>query len=128
MTESPLDSPPDPAPLESGDGSEELKSQAVRGAALLSVRQILVGLITVGGIIALPLLLSPAEFSLYGYVNTVILVGAALGDLGLGAYIMKNRTTGRDLGRSLALQLVFWGTLCLLRRGAASTATPSGCS
>ncbi len=128
MSESPLDSPPDPAPLESGDGSEELKSQAVRGAALLSVRQILVGLITVGGIISLPLLLSPAEFSLYGYVNTVILVGAALGDLGLGAYIMKNRISGRDLGRSLALQLGFWGVLCLLLLGAASIANPFGFS
>lgn len=127
MTDSPLDSPLDPAPVATDEGVE-LKSQAVRGATLLSIRQILVGVITVGGIITLPLLLSPAEFSLYGYVNTVILVGAALGDLGLAAYIMKNRMSGRDLGRSLTMQLAFWGGLCLVLLAIASVANPFGFS
>ncbi|MBK5233911.1 MAG: oligosaccharide flippase family protein [Thermoleophilia bacterium] len=127
MTDSPLDSPPDPVPVAT-DAGVELKSQAVRGAALLSVRQILVGVVTVGGIIALPLLLSPAEFSLYGYVNTVILVGAALGDLGLAAHIMKNQMSGRDLGRSLAMQLAFWGGLCLILLAVSATLNPFGFS
>ncbi len=86
----------------------DVKGLAVRGATLLSIRQILVGLVTVAGIITLPLLLSPAEFSLYGYVNTVVLVGAALGDLGLGAYLIKTRATDRDISGSFALQLAFW--------------------
>ncbi len=125
MSESPLDSPPDPAPVAT-DG--ELKGQAARGAALLSVRQILVGLISVGGIVTLPLLLSPAEFSLYGYVNTVILIGAALGDLGLGAYIIKNRVSDRDMSRSLAIQIVFWMALCLCLVAGAAIGNPFGFS
>jgi len=127
LTDSPLDSPPDPVPVVS-DGGAELKNQAVRGAALLSVRQILVGVITVGGIVALPLLLTPAEFSLYGYVNIVILVGAALGDLGLGAYIIKNRVSDRDMSRGLALQLTFWLCVSVLLLAGAAIGNPFGFS
>ncbi len=103
-----------------------LKGQAVKGAALLSIRQILVGLVTVVGIVALPLMLTPAEFSLYGYVSAVILIGAALGDLGLGAYIIKNRVTDRDMSRSLGLQVAFWLLLCLLLLAVSLTLNPFG--
>lgn len=74
----------------------------------MSSRQVFVGVITLGGIVALPLLLGPAEFSLYGYANTAILASAALGDLGLGAYLIKNTIGDRDISGSFALQLVFW--------------------
>ena len=93
---------------------QAIEAQAIRGAALLSVRQIVVGLVSVIGIVTLPILLTPADFSLYGYVTTVILVGAAVGDLGLGAYLIKNKASDRDISGSLALQLSFWLTSCLV--------------
>ena len=86
------------------------------------------GLITVGGIVALPLLLTPAEFSLYGYVATVILVGAALGDLGLGANIIRKNATAEDLSRSLGIQLAFWLTVSVLLLLLAETLNPFGFS
>ena len=109
---------------ESGD----VKHLAARGAALLSIRQVLVGLVTVAGIIALPLLLTPAEFSLYGYVNTVVLVGAAVGDLGLGAYLIRNRATDRDISGSFALQLAFWLPISLITLALALVLNPFGFS
>lgn len=86
----------------------DARAQAARGTALLSIRQVLVGLITVAGIIALPLLLGPADFSLYGYVNMIVLLGAAIGDLGLGAYLIKHEVSRRQLQGMLGLQLLFW--------------------
>ncbi|HMT05437.1 MAG TPA: oligosaccharide flippase family protein [Solirubrobacterales bacterium] len=105
---------------------DEAKGFAARGAALLGVRQVLVGLFTVAGIVALPRLLTPAEFSLYGYVNTVVLVGAALGDLGLGAYLIKNRISDRDLSGSIALQLAFWIPASLLALAVGLVFSPFG--
>lgn len=127
MSDSPLDSPVDPAPAE-GSGDTPLRQEAIRGASLLSVRQLLVGLVTVGGIVGLPLLLTPAEFSLYGYVNTVVLVGAAVGDLGLGAYIISNAIRDRDLERSFALQLTFWIFASALLIGTSLIGDPFGFS
>ena len=127
MSESLLDSAPDPEPVVTGPPSD-MKSQAFRGAALLSFRQVLVGVVTVVGIVALPLLLGPAEFAMYGYVNTAMLVGAALGDLGLGAYIIKNRVSDRDLSGSLALQLAFWLPISILLLLLATTVNPFGFS
>ena len=106
----------------------DVKRLAARGAALLSTRQLLVGLVTVAGIIVLPLLLTPAEFSLYGYVNTVVLVGAAVGDLGLGAYLIKKRVSDRDISGSFALQLAFWLPICLIGMALAVAIDPFGFS
>ena len=92
MSESLLDSAPDPEPVVTGPPSD-MKSQAFRGAALLSFRQVLVGVVTVVGIVALPLLLGPAEFAMYGYVNTAMLVGAALGDLGSASPCCRPRSS-----------------------------------
>lgn len=127
MSDPPLDSPVDPAPTEAS-GETPLRQQAIRGASLLSVRQLLVGLVTVGGIVGLPLLLTPAEFSLYGYVNTVVLVGAAVGDLGLGAYIISHAIRDRDLERSFALQLTFWTLTSALVIGVSMVGDPFGFS
>jgi O-antigen/teichoic acid export membrane protein len=84
----------------------------MRGAAMLTVRQGAVSLITFGGVLALAALLTPADFALYGYVTTVILVAAAVGDLGLGAGLIKGEATPRDLRGSFALQLIFWIPFC----------------
>lgn len=117
-----IDTNPDGEP----SGQSTHKATAVRSAALLSFRQILVGLVTVIGIVTLPRLLTPAEFSLYGYVNTVILVGAALGDLGLGAVIIKNRVSDRDMSGILAIQMAFWFATCLALLGLSTLIDPFG--
>lgn len=108
--------------------SASLRHQAFRGAALMSSRQVLVGLVTLGGIVALPLLLGPAEFSLYGYANTVLLASAAVGDLGLGAYIIKSEIGDRDIRGSFALQLAFWAPLSLGLIAVGLVANPFGFS
>lgn len=101
-----------------------LRKQAIRGATLLSVRQIVVGTVMFVGVFGLPLLLTPAEFSLYGYVNTTVLVGAAIGDLGLGAYLIRNTVEDRHMSASLGLQLIFWSLTCLLLLTVALTINP----
>jgi O-antigen/teichoic acid export membrane protein len=88
---------------------------ALRGASLLIVRQGLVSLATVAGVLTLSALLSPADFSLYGYATTAMLVGAAVGDLGLGASLIRRAApTDEHLRGSFALQLAFWLPICLL--------------
>ena len=103
----------------SGD-SADVGDRAVRGAALLVVRQILVSLVTLAGIVALPLLLGPADFGLYGFATTVILVAAGIGDLGLGASLIKGEPTPRRLSGSFALQLIFWVPFCAVAAAAGS--------
>jgi PST family polysaccharide transporter len=88
---------------------------ALRGASLLIVRQGLVSLATIAGVLTLSALLSPGDFALYGYATTVMLVGAAVGDLGLGAsLIRRDAPTDEHLRGSFALQLAFWLPICLL--------------
>jgi O-antigen/teichoic acid export membrane protein len=92
----------------------------MRGAAFLAIRQGLVSVITLIGVLALSVLLDPSDFALYGYVTTVILIAAAVGDLGLGASLIKGEPSDRHLSGSLALQLAFWLPACIL--GAAAGA------
>lgn len=109
-----------------GVGGESEKQQAIRGATLLGFRQVFVGVLTFGGTIALPLLLGPTDFALYGYVNATVLVGAAVGDLGLGASIIRGQIKGKGLERSLAIQLSFWVLVCLALFIGAVTVNPFG--
>jgi polysaccharide transporter, PST family len=88
---------------------------ALRGAGLLIVRQGLVSLAALAGVIALSGLLSPGDFALYGYATTVLLIAAAVGDLGLGASLIRGpEPKPEHLRGSLAIQLAFWVPLCLL--------------
>ena len=96
----------------------DVGGQAVRGAALLVIRQVLVSLVTLAGIVALPLLLGPSDFGLYGFATTVMLVAAGIGDLGLGASLIKGEPTPRRLSGSFALQLIFWIPFCAVAAGA----------
>jgi polysaccharide transporter, PST family len=94
---------------------------ALRGAGLLMLRQGLVSLATLGGVLALSALLSPSQFALYGYATTVMLVAAAVGDLGLGASLIRaDELKPEHLRGSLALQLAFWIPFCLLGFAAGS--------
>ena len=110
--------------------SEQRKSRdnAARGTALLSVRQVLVGTVTIVGIVVLPLLLGPTDFSLYGYVNMIVLLGAAVGDLGLGAYLIKHKVSKRQLRGMLGLQLLFWTGSTLFLMAIALILDPFGFS
>lgn len=88
---------------------------ALRGAGLLIVRQGLVSLAALAGVLALSGLLSPGDFALYGYATTVLLIAAAVGDLGLGASLIRGpEPKPEHLRGSFALQLAFWTPLCLL--------------
>jgi PST family polysaccharide transporter len=103
-------------------GEGETTRRALRGATLLLVRQGLVSGLTFAGIVALSLLLDPREFALYGFVTTAMLLAAAVGDLGLGASIIRGREpSDRRISGSFALQLAFWVPFCAL--GAALGAT-----
>jgi O-antigen/teichoic acid export membrane protein len=102
------------APPRGGDRAGAIGGRAFRGAALLAVRQALISLVTVGGVLSLSLLLDPSDFALYGYVTTVMLLAAAVGDLGLGASLIRGTPTPAQIGGSLALQLAFWIPACLI--------------
>lgn len=94
---------------------------ALRGAGLLMLRQGLVSLATLAGVLTLSALLNPSQFALYGYATTMMLVAAAVGDLGLGAGLIRaDMLKPEHLRGSLALQLAFWPPLCLLGFAAGS--------
>jgi PST family polysaccharide transporter len=105
------------------------RGMAMRGAGLLIVRQGLVSLATLAGVLTLSALLSPGDFALYGYATTVMLVGAAVGDLGLGASLIRRaKPSDEHLSGSLALQLAFWLPVCLLGTAAGAALEAYGFS
>ena len=100
--------------VKSSDASAA-RGLALRGASFLMLRQGLVSLATLAGVLTLSALLSPSEFALYGYATTVMLVAAAVGDLGLGASLIRGDTLKPEhLRGSFALQLAFWVPICCL--------------
>jgi len=97
---------------EAGPGVGDLSGTALRGAGWLAIRQGVTALFTFAGIVVLSALLPPADFALYGYATTVILLAASVGDLGLGAALIRGDSGDRHLKGSFALQLVFWVPVC----------------
>jgi O-antigen/teichoic acid export membrane protein len=96
-------------------GDASVVTLASRGAAHLLIRQTLISLVSLGGILALTGLLDPAEFALYGYAATVALLAPAVGDLGLGAGLIRNEgLADRHIEGSFALLFVFWVPICAL--------------
>lgn len=94
--------------------ASQTRGLALRSASLLVLRQGLVSLATLAGVLALSSLLKPSEFALYGYATTVMLLAAAVGDLGLGASLIRGADPKPEhLKGSLALQLSFWIPFCL---------------
>lgn len=100
--------------------------KAIRSAAALGVRQILVqGLNVVTGIV-LARLLSPSDFGLFGIITFVLTFLVAFGDVGLGASLIREteEPSGEDYRtvftaqQSLVLAVVFaaWITSPLLAR------------
>lgn len=95
-------------------GRADISHRAIRGTVLLALRQGATSLITFAGVISLSTLLSPGNFALYGYATTLMLIAASVGDLGLGANLIRTQPTARHLSGSFALQLVFWVPVCLI--------------
>ncbi len=88
---------------------------ATRGAAHLLIRQALISLVSLAGVLALTGLLDPAQFALYGYAATVALLAPAVGDLGLGASLIRGRTIAeRHIEGSLGLLFAFWVPVCVV--------------
>src|SRR5262249_32651673 len=64
-------------------------------------------------VLALTGLLDPAQFALYGYAATVALLAPAIGDLGLGAGLIRNKSLAdRHVEGSFGLLFAFWLPLC----------------
>src|SRR5690349_22050782 len=96
-------------------------SLATRGAAHLLIRQALISVLSLAGVLALTALLDPAQFALYGYAATVALLAPAVGDLGLGAGLIRDREmTERDIEGSFGLLFAFWVPLCVVGAAAGS--------
>lgn len=94
---------------------------AGRGAAHLVIRQALVSVVSLAGILALTGLLDPAQFALYGYAATVALLAPAVGDLGLGAgLIRRDSLADRHLEGSFGLLFAFWVPVCVAGAAIAS--------
>lgn len=87
----------------------------------LVARQAVVGTATLIGLVALGALLSPGDFAVYGYAMTVMVIAAAVGDLGLGAALIREGPSDRRIQRSLGLQLAVWLPLCAVAAVAAAT-------
>src|SRR5829696_2836262 len=97
----------------SADGS--VVSLASRGAAHLLIRQSLISLVSLAGVLALTGLLDPDQFALYGYAATVALLAPAVGDLGLGAGLIRNKQLAdRHIEGSFALLFAFWVPVCIV--------------
>jgi O-antigen/teichoic acid export membrane protein len=75
---------------------------------ILVLRQGVISVVTVAGAFVLARLLEPAEFALYGYVAAAMLIAATIGDLGLGAGLIRHGVTDTRLRASLGLQLAVW--------------------
>ena len=96
-------------------------SLATRGAAHLVIRQALISLVSLAGVLALTALLDPAQFALYGYAATVALLAPAVGDLGLGAGLIRDRSrSDRHIEGSFGLLFAFWVPVCIAGAAAGS--------
>ncbi len=88
--------------------------RAARGATYLAIRQVAVAVVTYGGLLALSALLDPSDFAMYGYVNIVFLISASVGDLGLGAALIRGSAEDDVVRGSVALQLAVWVPICVI--------------
>jgi O-antigen/teichoic acid export membrane protein len=89
-------------------------SLATRGATHLLIRQGLISLVSLAGVLALTGLLEPAQFALYGYAATIALLAPAVGDLGLGAGLIRDPDIAeRDIEGSFGLLFAVWVPLCV---------------
>lgn len=108
-----------PGELERPPVARTPTQEAVRSWGILALRQALTGLVTLGGVFGLARLLAPADFAVYGFATTAMLIGAAVGDLGLGGALIKGDLDRSKLGEALGLQLAVWVPVGLVAAAAA---------
>ena len=92
----------------------------------LVIRQGVISIVTVVGAFALARMLGPADFAVYGYVAAAMLIAAAVGDLGLGAGLIRSGVSAERLRGSLGLQLAVWLPVTLLAVAVSLIANPYG--
>jgi PST family polysaccharide transporter len=73
----------------------------------------------------LAVVLPPSEFAVFGYATTVILVGTAAGDLGLGAALIRKGPSRWRLERSLGFTLALWAAVAFLAVAVTVAVSPS---
>jgi O-antigen/teichoic acid export membrane protein len=114
-----------PPPARAADASDTTAGptrdeRAVRNWLILVGRQGVISGVTIAGVFALAFLLQPADFAVYGYASSVMLIAAAIGDLGLGARLIKVGVTEERVRSSFGLQLVVWLSVCAALGGIAT--------
>jgi O-antigen/teichoic acid export membrane protein len=77
-------------PASSASAPAAIVRKALQGAVALGLRQIVVQGVSLAGGIALARLLSPAEFGVFGVVSFVLNFLGTLGDVGLGASLIRD--------------------------------------
>src|SRR6188508_3013008 len=69
-----------------------IAKKALRGALALGARQVVVQAVNLAGGISLARLLTPAEFGVFGIVTFVLSFLTTLGDVGLGASLIRQHS------------------------------------
>jgi O-antigen/teichoic acid export membrane protein len=92
----------------------------------LVIRQGVISIVTIVGAFVLARVLGPTHFAVYGYVAAAMLIAAAVGDLGLGAGLIRYGVSSERLSGSLGLQLAVWVPATLLAVAVSLVANPYG--
>ena len=117
-----------PDPRHSMRPSPTSHGQAFANWVVLGARQLVMTALTAAGFVALSHILAPSEFRVYGYATIAFVVAATVGDLGLGAALIRRGAGEGRLGASLGLQLAFWFPMCVAIAGVGSVVTAYGFS
>lgn len=113
-------------PVEAGSLSgDEARRRAAGGVLIIGLRGIFIRLVGLAGNIVLARLLLPDEFGILALAITVLIFGSAVGDVGIGASLIRRRTAPRisELRSLVAVQLAFTAVLAIV---VASAALPFG--
>ena len=102
--------------------------QAFANWVVLGARQLVMTALTAAGFVALSHILAPSEFRVYGYATIAFVLAATVGDLGLGAALVRRGAGEERLGASLGLLLAFWLPMCVAIAGVGSVVTAYGFS
>lgn len=103
--------------METGGGTatagRSIAGLAIRGAAALGARQLVMGIVAVVGTALLARFLEPAEFGVYGVVSALLAFLLVFGDGGLAVALVRqpDPPTERDLRQVLSVQLAVFGAL-----------------
>ena len=83
--------------------------RALGGWLVLAVRQGVLTVLTLVGVVVLGRLLGPADFATYGYTTIGVTAALAVGDLGMSARVIRDEPATLDLSAMLGAQLAVVG-------------------